>query len=248
MRAKQGDERTRAKVASPNKAEPNRRFLCAAPRLYLPFSNLPISSPNTSYPQPYQADRLLRELLRRPSPAAAADADSGEAAWLRARLAALAAALGGGGRGSRGGDDGGGDDAAAAAAKAAAKAAAALAAEAAYNGGAELLDADADAFAAPLAALRAALALDAAAAAALAAREPRLLLRPELAAAAKRVVTRLTALYPYKSPNKKQDVVALVIEYPELLVRMPVYVDDKAVKKVEDLPVDLQNRISRSYC
>lgn len=37
-------------------------------------------------------------------------------------------------------------------------------------------------------------------------------------------------------------------EHPELLVRMPYYSSDPKIKRVEDLPVDLQNRILRNYC
>jgi hypothetical protein len=51
-----------------------------------------------------------------------------------------------------------------------------------------------------------------------------------------------------QSPNKRQDVLRLVAEYPELLVRMQAYANDPAVKRVQDLPVDLQNRLLRSYC
>ncbi|KIY94973.1 hypothetical protein MNEG_12990 [Monoraphidium neglectum] len=71
---------------------------------------------------------------------------------------------------------------------------------------------------------------------------------PKRHAAQSDVISKLTALYPYKSPNKKQDVVRLVAEYPELLVRMAHYADDRCIKTVQDLPVDLQNRILKSYC
>ena len=33
-----------------------------------------------------------------------------------------------------------------------------------------------------------------------------------------------------------------------LLVRMEYYLDDKKYRKVEDLPVDIQNNILRNYC
>ena len=37
-------------------------------------------------------------------------------------------------------------------------------------------------------------------------------------------------------------------EYPMLLVRMEYYLDDKKYRKVQDLPVDIQNNILRNYC
>ena len=37
-------------------------------------------------------------------------------------------------------------------------------------------------------------------------------------------------------------------EYPMLLVRMEYYLDDKKYRRVEDLPVDIQNNILRNYC
>jgi hypothetical protein len=36
-------------------------------------------------------------------------------------------------------------------------------------------------------------------------------------------------------------------EYPMLLIRMEYYLDNK-YRKVEDLPVDIQNNILRNYC
>lgn len=115
-----------------------------------------------------------------------------------------------------------------------------------YNGGLDLLDRDAAGFKGQLAGLKEVLAgvnvLE------IVSREPRLLYTPNVAAASKKVITKLTAIYPYKVPNKKQAVIALVAEYPELLVRMQHYSDNKDIKKVQDLPVDLQNRILKSYC
>ena len=79
-------------------------------------------------------------------------------------------------------------------------------------------------------------------------REPRLLYTKDVGAVSKKVISKLTAIYPYKSPNKKQDVIKMVAEYPELLVRMQFYADNRDIKTVQDLPVDLQNRILKSYC
>ncbi|GBF89783.1 hypothetical protein Rsub_02953 [Raphidocelis subcapitata] len=162
--------------------------------------------------KPYQADRVLRELAKRP------DAD---VAWLQERLGAVAAALG-------------------------APASSGALADALYNGGLDLLEADAGEFKQRLGAIKDALpGVDAVE---LASREPRLLYSPGAAAAVKQVLAKLTTVYPYKSSNKKRDVLQLVAEYPELLVRMGAYAGDAGIKKVQDLPVDIQNRILRSYC
>jgi hypothetical protein len=49
-------------------------------------------------------------------------------------------------------------------------------------------------------------------------------------------VAKLAALYPYKSADRRRDVLALASEYPELLLRVAAYADDPAVKKARRLP------------
>lgn len=119
-------------------------------------------------------------------------------------------------------------------------------AEALFNGGIEMLNQDINAFPAQLVKLKAA--LGGAEVGTLVAREPRLLWMASVDIVVPKVLAKLLAIYPYKSRDKKGEVLKLVQEYPELLVRMSYYCDNPTIKAVEDLPVDLQNRIKKSYC
>ncbi|KAI8475427.1 MAG: hypothetical protein J3K34DRAFT_404918 [Monoraphidium minutum] len=136
-----------------------------------------------------------------------------DAAWLAGRVGGVAAAFGPGSE--------------------------AEVAAAVYNGGLELLESDAAAL--PQALITLKTALPGVNVLSVASREPRLLYTPGAAAAAKKVVTKLTQVYPYKSATKKQDVLALVAEYPELLVRMTHYADDASIKKVRDIVFQAQS-------
>jgi len=78
--------------------------------------------------------------------------------------------------------------------------------------------------------------------------QPKLLRTPDVGSRVKKVLTKLTQLYPYKVPNKRAEVLKVVEDYPQLLVRMEYYLDDKKIRNVRDLPVDLVNCIMRIYC
>ncbi|KAJ9525671.1 hypothetical protein QJQ45_003496 [Haematococcus lacustris] len=77
--------------------------------------------------------------------------------------------------------------------------------------------------------------------------QPALLALPDLKASLETVLDKLLLIYPYPSSDKMADVLALVQDAPELLLRMRFHCTAR-VTTVEDLPVDLQNRIWRSYC
>lgn len=81
----------------------------------------------------------------------------------------------------------------------------------------------------------------------MASKEPRILWAPDLANLCQKVLQKMVQIYPYKSEDKKEEVIKVLAEAPELLFRMQYYCEDK-IKQVEDLPIDLQNRILRNYC
>jgi len=76
---------------------------------------------------------------------------------------------------------------------------------------------------------------------------PRLLYTPDAVSSVQAAADKLVAIYPYRVADKREEVLKLVEEYPELLLRIPLYCQDR-IQTVEDLPVDLQNRILKNYC
>ena len=80
--------------------------------------------------------------------------------------------------------------------------------------------------------------------------EPRLLYLPDAAALSKKIIDKLTRMWPYKGnqQHKRVDVIETLAAYPILLIRMQFYLDDKAYRRIQDLPVDIQNNLLKNYC
>lgn len=75
--------------------------------------------------------------------------------------------------------------------------------------------------------------------------QPRLLKQENLRFRVNAVLNKLERIYPYAAENKRAEILQLVEDYPALLFRMEYYLH---VRSVEQLPVDLQNCILKSYC
>lgn len=117
-----------------------------------------------------------------------------------------------------------------------------------YNGGVELLTQDLNMYPEQLVKLKNV--LNGAEVVTLVSKEPRLLWMSEIETKIPKVLDKLLKIWPYKgtAQKKQAEILQVVQEYPELLIRLIYFIDNPQIKTVQDLPVDLQNRILRSYC
>lgn len=79
--------------------------------------------------------------------------------------------------------------------------------------------------------------------------QPRLLYLTDAPGFSLKIIDKLVKIWPYKGnqTQKRKDVIDTIAQYPMLLLRMQFYLDDK-VKRIQDLPIDIQNNLLKNYC
>jgi hypothetical protein len=80
--------------------------------------------------------------------------------------------------------------------------------------------------------------------------QPRLLYMPDAPEMSQKIIDKLVKIWPYKGnqAQKRKDVIDTLTQYPMLLVRMQFYLDERTIKRIQDLPVDIQNNLLKNYC